>query len=320
MTRALMGISEAFYIPTALALITQYHPRTTRSRAVSLHQMGIYCGVILGGFSGYAADNPRIGWRGLFGLCGVIGILYAIPLFFLLKNHPGNPSEANGRDSEGQSNLGIGASLRELFSNGAFLLLVLYFTLPAIPAWIIRDWMPAILKKQYDISQGLAGVSATVYLQIAAIVGAVVGGYWADRWMRSSEKGRIYVSAIGISLVVPAMFGAGYAPSTGSLAMAVGFLILFGIGWGFFDCNNMPILCQLVRPQLRGTGYGIMNLVSISCGGLGDWAFGRLEDMHVPLLAVFASFASFAIVSVFLVLSIRPRYREPLSSDPSNPS
>jgi MFS family permease len=76
-TRALMGISEAFYIPAALALITEYHPRATRSRAVSMHQMGIYFGVILGGFSGYVADSPDYGWRWLFGLCGVIGIVYA---------------------------------------------------------------------------------------------------------------------------------------------------------------------------------------------------------------------------------------------------
>jgi len=105
-------------------------------------------------------------------------------------------------------------------------------------------------------------------------------------------------------LLIPAIFGVGNA---GSLAVAVSFLALFGLGWGFFDCNNMPILCQLVRPELRATGYGLMNLVSISCGGFADWGFGRMRDAEVPLNVSFAAFALVALVAVGLMLLIRPR-------------
>jgi MFS family permease len=164
--------------------------------------------------------------------------------------------------------------------------------------------MPAILKEQFNIGQGQAGVAATLYWQAAAIVGAVAGGWLADRWMRRHERGRIFTSAIGMSLIVPAIFGVGNA---GTLVVAVAFLMLFGLGWGFFDCNNMPILCQIVRPELRATGYGVMNLVSISCGGLADWGFGALRDRGVPLNVIFGVFASAAIASVVLVLLIRPR-------------
>ena len=99
--------------------------------------------------------------------------------------------------------------------------------------------------------------------------------------------------------------------NAGSLAVAVAFLVLFGLGWGFFDCNNMPILAQIVRPHLRATGYGIMNLVSTSCGGLADWGFGALRDRHVPLNVIFGIFASAAIVSIVLVLLIKPMSSEP---------
>ena len=300
LTRALMGISEAFYIPAALALIADFHTGPTRSRAVGLHQMGIYLGVMMGGFGGYAADNPDLGWRWAFSLCGLIGIVYAVPLFLMLRN-PARPAEAPGaRPSPG-------GALRELLGTGSFVLLVLYFTLPALAGWIVRDWMPAILKAEFNIGQGLAGVSATLYWQIAAVVGAVTGGWLADRWMLKSVRGRIYVSAIGMSLIVPAMFGVGYAPETGLLWVAVAFLVLFGIGWGFFDSNNMPILCQVARPEVRATGYGIMNLVSISCGGFADWGFGMLRDRHVPLFGIFSVFASFAVISIVLVLLIKPR-------------
>ena len=132
----------------------------------------------------------------------------------------------------------------------------------------------------------------------------------ADRWMRRSDRGRIYVSAIGMGLIVPAMFGVGYAPQTDLLWVAILFLILFGLGWGFFDCNNMPILSQIARPELRATGYGIMNLVSISCGGFADWGFGILRDQEVPLFGIFGVFAGVAVISIVLVLLIRPSYRD----------
>jgi len=300
--RALMGISEACYIPAALALIADFHTGPTRSRAVGIHQMGIYTGVIIGGFSGYVADAPQFGWRFAFSVCGLIGVLYALPLLLLLKNAP--RPVGNVASTANTSPLG---ALGALLGNVSFLLLVLYFTLPALAGWVVRDWMPAILQKQFNIGQGRAGVSATLYWQVAALICAVLGGWLADRWMRRTQRGRIYVSAIGMACIVPAMFGVGNADT---LTVAVMFLVLFGIGWGFFDCNNMPILCQIVRPELRATGYGVMNLVSISCGGFADWGFGTLQDRGVPLNVIFSIFASAAIVSIVLVLLIRPRNTE----------
>jgi MFS transporter, Spinster family, sphingosine-1-phosphate transporter len=303
-TRATMGISEAFYIPAALALIADYHRGATRSRAVGMHQMGIYAGVIIGGFTGYAADRPDLGWRWMFGLCGLAGVLYALPLFFSLRNAP---RFADGSEAKRTS---PGGAFRELLGNPSFVLLVLYFTLPAMAGWIVRDWMPAILKTEFGIGQGKAGVSATLYWMAAAIVAAFAGGWLADRWTRRTVRGRIYTSAIGMVLIVMAMIGVGYSPQTGVLGVAVGFLVLFGIGWGFFDTNNMPILCQIAPPRLRGLGYGLMNMVSISCGGLADWGFGMLRDARVPLVVIFGIFSGVAVVSIGLVLAIRPRYRE----------
>jgi MFS family permease len=296
--RSLMGISEAFYIPAALALIADYHTGRTRSRAVGLHQMAIYCGQIIGGFGGHVADAPDLGWRFALTAAGVFGMVYAVPLVFLLRDAP------KVVDVVAEPKTSPVRAASELLTNVSFILLVLYFTLPALAGWVVRDWMPVILKQQFNIGQGQAGVAATLYWQVAAIVGALVGGWLADKWMRRHDRGRIFVSAIGMSLIIPAMFGVGNA---GTLAAAVAFLMLFGIGWGFFDCNNMPILAQIVRPHLRATGYGVMNFVSISCGGLADWGFGVLRDNQVPLNVIFGAFASCALVSVVLVLLIRPK-------------
>ena len=296
--RTLMGISEAFYIPAALALISDHHQGSTRSRAVGIHQTAIYFGVIAGGFGGIAADSPTVGWRTAFTICGMAGLLYTVPLFLLLREGPAIIQQ----ETTTNKRLPLFSSLTSLMTNVSFLLLVLYFTLPALAGWVVRDWMPAILKERYGIGQGLAGVSATIYWQAAAIVSALGGGILADHWSRSSSRSRIYVSAIGMVLIVPAILGIGFA---GSLTTAIMCLILFGIGWGLFDGNNMPILCQIAPPQLRATGYGIMNLVSISCGGLADWGFGELRDRQVPLQVIFAIFASLAAASAGLVLLIQ---------------
>jgi MFS family permease len=296
--RSLLGISEAFYIPAALALIAEAHADRSRSRAVGVHQMAIYGGVIAGGFAGYAADAPGVGWRMAFDACGALGMLYALPLGLLLRDPP-DPKGSPRAEAVSPRRAGTG-----LVSNPAFLLLVLYFTLPAMAAWIIRDWLPAILIEKYAIGQGKAGVAATLAWQLAAIGGVCLGGWMADRWARWNPRGRIYTSALGTSLIVPAILGVGNA---GSLAAAVWLLVLFGLGWGFFDCNNMPILCQVVRPELRATAYGLMNLVSISAGGAADLGFGVLRDLRIPLGVVFGAFSSIAILSIPLVLLIRPR-------------
>ena len=297
LVRTLMGISEAFYIPAALALIADYHTSRTRSRAVGLHQMAIYCGVIVGGFGGYVADAQTLNWRFVFYACGLLGMLYALPLVLLLRDAPKKSEIAAPQKSS------PGSAAMELLTNLSLILLVFYFTLPALAGWVVRDWMPAILKQRFNIGQGQAGVAATLYWQLAAIFGVVIGGWMADYWMRFNQRGRIFVSVIGMSMIAPAILGIGNA---GSLTFAVMFLMLFGIGWGFFDCNNMPILSQIVRPELRATGYGIMNFISISCGGFADWGFGILRDREVPLDVIFGIFASAAILSIGLVLLIRP--------------
>lgn len=301
--RTLMGISEAFYIPAALALIAELHSRGTRSRAVGIHQTAFYCGVILGGFSGYVADAPAYGWRFAFDAAGIIGMCYALPLVWMLHWQGGAKTQLLSQGVK-QNTVGWQQVQKELFFNPSFLILVACFTLPAFPGWVVRDWMPDILKERFNIGQGKAGVSATLFYSLASIAAAFVGGYLADRWRQRNQRGRIYMSAIGISLLAPALFGVGYS---GSLTMAVCFLILFGVGWGLFDCNNMPILSQIVKPELRATAYGFMNLISISCGGFADKLFGKLRDAKVPLEVSFGIFAAVALGAAFLILFIRPR-------------
>ena len=275
-----MGISEAFYIPAALALIADFHTGPTRSRAVGLHQMAIYCGVIVGGFGGYVADHPTLGWRCAFDACGVVGMLYAVPLFLLLRDAPTPP---DGR-RPARATL-AGAALRELLEQRL-----------VHPAGAVLHAAGAGRLGRARLDAGdpegavrhRPGPGRRVGDALLAGRGdrrrACRAAGWPTAGCGATPRGRIFVSAIGMAPDRAGDVRRRQRAADRLLWVAVAFLVLFGLGWGFFDCNNMPILCQIVRPELRATGYGIMNLVSISCGGFADWGFGALRDRHVPLV------------------------------------
>jgi len=294
--RASMAISEAFYMPAALALITDFHTGRTRARAVGFHQSGIYAGLALGGIGGYIAQTSS--WRNCFTWFGIAGVLYSIVLIAVLRDAPAT-SQANGTKK-----VILSETLRALWSQPAFWILVIYFTLPAIAGWATKNWLPTFLADTFNLKEGPAGLSATGYIQIASFIGVVLGGVVADWWMRRTNRGRIFTSAVGVLLLVPALLGLGYA---WSMAAAVVFMVLFGIGWGFFDCNNMPILCQIARPEHRATGYGFMNLVSISIGAWATMGLGWMRDHHLKFSAAFAASAALALVSAGLILLVKPK-------------
>ena len=303
--RALMGISEAFYIPAALALIADFHPGGTRARAVGIHQTGIYAGLALGGIGGYIAQMST--WRNCFTWFGAAGVGYAIVLMLALKDAPA----ATGEAQKSRRPVTILDTVRSLWSQPAFWILVIYFTLPAVAGWATKNWLPTFLADTFKLKEGPAGLSATGYIQFASFAGVLLGGALADRWMRTNLRGRIYTSAIGVFLCVPALLGLGYAWSLGA---AIFFMCLFGLGWGFFDCNNMPILCQIARPEHRATGYGFMNLVSISVGAGATVVFGWMRDHGIAFSFAFAICAAVALLSAALILLVKPRTESEISN------
>jgi predicted MFS family arabinose efflux permease len=238
-------------------------------------------------------------WRNCFTWFGAAGVLYALLLVFILKDAPSH-SHNTPKVRPGS----ITETLRTLLKQPPFWMLVVYFTLPAIAGWATKNWLPTFLADTFHLQQGPAGLSATGYIQIASFGGVLLAGAVADKCMKVTPKGRILTSAIGTLLLVPALFGLGFAPSLGA---AIAFMMLFGIGWGFFDCNNMPILCQVVRPEHRATGYGFMNMVSISVGAAATVLLGSMRDQGIPLSAAFAGSALLALIAAGIVLRIRPQ-------------
>jgi MFS family permease len=227
-------------------------------------------------------------------------VVYAFVLMATLRDAPGSSWNSSAKNNS----VSIGNTLKTLWTQPAFWILVVYFTLPAIAGWVTKNWLPTFLADTFNLKQGPAGLSATGYIQIASFAGVLLGGVVADGWMVRTQRGRIFTSALGVLLLVPALFGLGYA---WSLEAAIGFMILFGIGWGFFDSNNMPILCQIARPEHRATGYGCMNLVSISVGAVATVGLGWMRDHGFKFAPAFAASAVVALISAGLILSLKPR-------------
>ncbi len=299
--RALMGISEACYIPAAVALITDYHHGPTRSLATGLHISGLYGGAALGGVGGIIAEHFR--WQSAFNLFGGVGIGYSLVLLLALKDAALNPGEPEIKEPRLQD-VRLGSALAYLARQGSFWLLLSYFSLLAVAYWAIYGWLPTYLGEHFKLGQGTAGLSATAYLQTASFAGILAGGFWADRWSRCNLRGRIFVPLLGFCAAGPALF---LAASTDVLRLAVGGLIVFGMARGFADANNMPILCQITERRYRATAYGVMNFMSCVLGGVMTYAAGALNDAHVGLQSVFRWSAAGVVVAVMLLLPIKPK-------------
>jgi MFS family permease len=300
--RATMGMSEAFYIPAGLSLIADYHRGATRSLAIGIHMSGIYLGQALGGVGGWVAQD--ISWRAAFGSCGIIGVGYAIVLAFFLREK-NNPDEFAASPNRGSSILPV-----KIFSGVhwlGFILLLLCFCLPSLPGWAIKNWLPTMLQDRFLLDQKSSGLYATLTTASSGFLGVLLGGKISDMLAKRHVRGRTWTSAAGLLLTVPALAGIGFAPT---LPLVVVCAALYGLGFGMFDTNNMPILCQLVPSRFRATGYGLMNFFGIAAGAFLTPLLGRLKDHGVPLATGFAFCAIPAVLAVVLMLSLRPANRD----------
>lgn len=265
--RAAMGLSEACYLPAALALIAELHGEDTRSLATGIHQSGLYGGMALGGVVG-GWMGERQGWRAPFVVLGVAGLVYAV---VLVKGLRGDAGVRHGES--GHAGAMVGA-VREVMGLRGLGWMLAAFTGFSAANWVVYTWMPSYIYERFPVSLAAAGFSATFYLQAASFAGILAGGWMADRWSRRSKKGRAWTQAIGLAAAAPFLFLVGVA---GTVAVLVAGLVAFGVGKGLYDASTMPVLAQVARPELRATGYGLFNLAGCVAGGVMAAGAGALK-------------------------------------------
>lgn len=298
-TRALMGVSEACYIPAALALIMDYHRGPTRSLATGIHMAGIMAGQSLGFVGGWIAESHR--WNTAFIIFGIFGVIYAIGLIFLLKEAPKNAKEVKKESTE---KINFGKGMTYLFRQRSFILLVIFFALVSILTWLVVGWLPTYFTEQFGLTQTMAGVYSTAYIFTSAIVGVLLGGFLADLWSKRNPIGRIWVPAIGLCIAAPAIFIASY---TTLLPVAIICFIAYTITKSFSDANTMPILTMVIDSRYRATGYGILNCCGTIVGGIALYYGGFLRDADIGLSTVYQFATIFIILAALALFLIKPK-------------
>lgn len=296
--RALMGVSEALYIPSALSLIADWHEGKSRSLAIGIHMTGLYVGQAVGGFG--ATIAATFSWHSTFYWFGIIGIAYSVVLALLLHDKPKaaaavsaspNPVTLMKKES-------LWRGLSVVLSTWAFWVILIYFSVPSLPGWATKNWLPTLFADNLGLEMAQAGPMSTITIAASSFVGVLLGGVLSDKWVLRNIRGRIYTSAIGLGMTIPALVLLGFGHS---VVAVVGAGMLFGIGFGMFDANNMPILCQIISAKYRATAYGVMNMVGVFAGAavthlLGKWTDGGNLGMGFAVLG--------GIVIVALVLQL----------------
>lgn len=300
--RALMGVSEALYIPAGLSLIADYHQQKTRSLAIGIHMTGLYVGSALGGFG--ATIAAKYSWHSTFHHFGIIGIVYSFILVFLLSEK--KVSEVIKTNKKiGEQTLFKGLAL--LFTNISFWVILFYFAIISLPGWATKNWLPTLFSDNLGISMDQAGPLATISISFSSLLGVIFGGILSDKWVQKNIKGRVYTSAIGLSLTIPALMLIGFGDS---LFHVVGAVLCFGVGYGMFDANNMPIICQFVSSKYRATAYGVLNMTGVGCGALVTSMLGKSADTGTLGLG-FALMAGVVLVALIVQISfLRPKVND----------
>lgn len=300
-SRALMGISEACYIPAALALIVDYHKGPTRSLATGIHIAGITLGSSLGFLGGWIAENHS--WTTPFSLFGAIGVCYSVVLLFSLHDAPKTDLAIEDHPQK-TAKVNFGEALKSIFSSRSYILTLIYFGLLGIVGWMILGWLPTYYKEHFKITQAAAGLYATGYIYPASLVGVITGGFLADKWSKSNKKARILLPVIGLLIAAPFIF---MASQTDILAVAIICFMVFIFMRSFTDANLMPVLCLIIDTRYLATAYGILNLCACVIGGLGIYAAGLLRDSQINLSVAFQSAALIMLISAVLLYNVKPK-------------
>jgi MFS family permease len=258
--RAAEGLGETFYYPASVSMLSDYHGRRTRSRALGIHQTSVYAGTIAGGsFAGLIGQY--YGWRWAFVVFGAAGVVLGLVLGrFLHEPRRGAADLA----AEPAARLPVGQALRLIFTTPTALALMLAFLCANFVAMVLLTWMPSYLTEKFHLGLAMAGFAATTYAQLASLSGAVLGGWLADRLRGRMPGGRIAIQALGVLGGAPFVFLCGQTDSVLVLVVA---LTAWGLFKGLYDANIFASVFDVIPPEARGTAAGVMNLVGWLGGG-----------------------------------------------------
>ena len=276
--RAAEGLGETFYYPASMSLVSDYHDSRTRSRAMGLHQTSVYVGTIGGGFFA-GLIGQYYGWRLSFIVFGTLGLLLGLLLHRHLVEPPrgaADRAEAGGPARVPAARVGVGEFLALAARTPTLLCLMGAFMCANFVAVVLLSWMPKFLYDRFGMGLAMAGLTATVFVQLASMAGAPLGGWLADAWRRRTPRGRMAVQMLGVLGGAPFVVLCGLTHSVTWLIVA---LTMWGLFKGLYDANIFASAFDVVRPEARGSAAGLMNTIGwLGGGGTAPVVIGVLAE------------------------------------------
>jgi MFS family permease len=308
--RAMLGVSEAFYMPAAVALIVEYHRGPTRSRATGLHLSGVYAGSVLGGLGGAFAE--MYGWRTGFLLMGAIGVAYALVLVIFFPRASDEPQRV-GIDSASAviSAPPMSHAFRSLLTTRGFLFLLAMNLLNGAAYWPVRNWLPEFFRSELGVSQAWAGIYGPMAFNGAAFIGMLIASNLSDWWSRSTERARALVPGIGFMIAAPCLFTVG---AVEYIPLILACVLVAGMSQGFLDANLMPAACTVTNFQHRATAYGLLNFVGTTAGGVMTYVGGMLKEQQVPFATTFQAASVLIFIAGLCLFAVKPARAESAGS------
>lgn len=279
--RALEGVGETFYFPASMALVSDYHGRATRSRALSFHQTSVYVGTIAGSWIG-AWFAEKHNWRWGFYFFGGAGMVLALLLYKFLREPRRGQADALGGSlpheaeaGEAAAKLSVMEAVRAVFRAPSAVALMAAFVGANFVATIFLTWTPTFLVEKFHFKLTSAGLSGSVFIHLASALSVPLGGLLADKFSRRLAGGRMLVQAIGL------LAGAGFVSLVGSTPTVRTLLFsmaAFGFCKGLYDSNIFASLYDVIEPRARASAAGVMNTVGWGGGALGPVVVGWLAQ------------------------------------------
>jgi predicted MFS family arabinose efflux permease len=292
-----LGFAECLFLPAAIALIASYHGTETRARAMSFIQIGANVGMVIGGSTaGYFAQH--YGWRSGFLVLGGTGIALALLSRVMLP--PARAAAATVETSAKRAS--FGEAVNYILRVPSYWVLLGESVLQGLGMWIFFTWLPLYFREAFNMTLAAAGFAGTFMLQISVVLGVVAGGWISDRVSANAPHRRMLLYGTFYLIGAPCLLVFLGTPSFAVVATGVA---LFSFMRGLASSNDNPTQCEIVPPQFRSTGVGIMNAVSTASGGCGVLLAGFFKR-EVGLGGIFASISvSFFAAGILLLCGYR---------------
>jgi MFS family permease len=288
-----VGVGEAAGAAPAHALIADYFPPERRATALSVFQLGVPIGQMLGTLIGGLLVAP-LGWRGVFVAVGLPGIALALLLRAVVRE-PARPARAAGSLAEALREFGESAAL--LMRIPTFVAIALGGMFASLAGTGFGFWLPQLFVRSHEMSLASFGMSYGIVNGAAAVTGTLLAGVLADLLARRDARWRLRVAAASVALSMPILIAICAVPDP-RLA------IWLSVPSGIVGAGYAPVLfaiAQSLAPERVRAFTSSVLILFITGGGmlLGPSAIGFLssalapshgvESLRVAMIAVLAT-------------------------------